>query len=328
MKKITTICNEPKTKKKKGLCRTAAYCRVSTLLEEQNDSFEVQCEYYKKLIEDDPNRELVGIYGDQTSGLITNKRAEFLRMIDDCNNGKIDFIITRSVSRFSRNMGDCLNTINFLKQKGIGILFEKENICSTDPNSELFLSILALMAQEESNHISLNMKWAALHRDELGIPNRRCPYGYRKKKDEHGHITREWEICETKAKKVKIMFDMAYHLSTFLEIVKALNDLELKEKSGYVWRYPTIYKMLQNEAYKGDLLTHKTYIKDFLTKKQIPNNGEYEQVYLEDHHEAIVSRKIFDRVNVYIKKRLLIKNNTENRRNFFAKEIKSNDTDQ
>ena len=298
---IEKIHHEPKRKKTEGSCRTAAYCRVSTQLEDQEGSFETQQNYYRQLIENDSGKVLAGIYADQMSGLHTDNRKGFQQMMQDCREGKIDLVITRSVSRLSRNMGECLKTISELKALGIPIVFEKEHITSTDPDSELFLSVLATMAQEESNFISIRLRQAYRHRAALGIPNRCCPYGYRKepvKRSQRSElIDRKWLIYEPEAKRVRLAFDMANELYFYEDILNALNNMEISENTGVYWSHHRVYYLLKNEAYKGDIITHKTYIKDYLSGKVVINHGEHEQFYIEEHHEPIVKPEVFDRVN-------------------------------
>jgi DNA invertase Pin-like site-specific DNA recombinase len=297
------------------------------MTEEQEGSFETQCEYYRQLIESDPSKELAGIYGDQVSGLKIENRTEFQQMLADCLDGKIDMIITRSVSRFSRNMGECVQSINLLKQHGIPVIFEKENICSTDSNSELFLSILASMAQEESNHISMNIRWAYRHRAEMGIPGRKCAYGYRKeekKKSElrNNIVDRKWVIYEPEAKRVRLAFEMANTPYGYNDILNALNLMEQYGRTGVVWTQVRLRSLLLNEAYKGDLLIYKCYMQDYLTKKLVRNNGEHEQFYIEEHHEPIVDPEIFDRVGRLISCDLLNSGYVHKRERFLREERK------
>ncbi len=203
----------------KAVLRTAAYCRVSTLSEDQQSSFDTQCAYYRQLIGKDPDKELVGIYADQMSGLHMDKRVEFQRMMRDCEDGKIDLIITRSVSRFSRNMGECLKSVNRLKELNIPVIFEKEHINSLDKNTEMFLSVLASMAQEEAGQISRNIRWAHEHAILLGRPIRPAAYGYRQDKN------RIWSIYEPEASRVRLAFQMAAAIKPYLDIVDSLNAM-------------------------------------------------------------------------------------------------------
>ena len=281
--------------------RIAAYCRVSTLAEEQDLSFETQCTYYEKLISTEPDKELVGIYGDHgISGLHMKNRDGFLHMLQCCREGKIDTIITKSISRFSRNMSEMRSVLDELKNLGIAVFFEREAIDSLNPNFELYMNILASLAQEESNSMSQAIRWAYEKSAENGSPFRRTCYGYRKKVI-NGKKTRDWVIYEPEAKHVRLAFDMAAKGRPYLEILKALNSMEELSESPQRWSRPRLRYLLQNEAYKGDLLTHKTLVVDYLTKKQVHNHGEYDQVYIEEHHEAIVSPKQFELVKQRIK---------------------------
>ncbi len=320
MRTIEKIHHEAKTAVRTGILRTAAYCRVSTDFTAQEDSFETQQSYYRQLIEKDSSKVLAGIYADQMSGLHSENRTGFQQMMQDCRDGKIDLVITRSVSRFSRNMGECLKAINELKSLGIPVIFEKEHITSTDPNSNLFLSVLATMAQEESNHMSLRLRQAYQHRAEMGIPNRRCPYGYRKepvkRSERREFLNRKWLIYEPEARRVRIAFQMANEVYSYEDILNALNTLEKAENTDVFWIQPRLIYTLKNEVYKGDLLTHKVYRKDYLTKKRTINRGEHEQFYIEGHHEPIVPPEVFDRVNRLISCGLLASQSIHKRERF------------
>lgn len=313
MARIVKTHHESPLIKEKDVYRTAVYCRVSTLHEDQADSLETQQAYYRRLITKSADRVLVGIYSDSMSGLKSENRVNFQRMMDDCRNGKVDLIITRSVSRFSRNMSECLRYITELRTMGIPVIFEKEHVNSMDANSELFLSILATMAQEESNHISMNIRWANNQRNQLGIPGRMCSYGYRKEKkqknpDRNRMYDRKWQIYEPEARRVRLAFEMASKLARYDEILSALNTMERAEKTGVEWLHARLYHMLTNEAYRGDILTNKNYKVDYTSKYLTRNRGEREQFYIEEHHEPIVSPEIFDRVNRFISLGLLRSN--------------------
>lgn len=306
---------EPEKKNKKELTgkkRVAAYCRVSTLNEEQDMSFETQCEYYEKLIENSADKELVGIYGDHgISGLLLKERTEFMRMMDDCRAGKIDEVITKSVSRFSRNMSNTVAAINELKSLGITVIFEREKINSSDPNSELFLNLLASIAQEESNSISQAIRWSKAKRAEAGKPSRGACYGYRCVPIE-GTKDREWVIYEPEARKIRLLFDMASRGCTYEEMLPEVKKLE-REDGGdeNIWTWSRIYNLMRNEAYKGDILTNKHVTLDYLTKKVIKNRGEREQFYIEEHHEPIVKPEVFDKVQRMVKARVFKSNRSD-----------------
>ena len=303
MKKVTMEVKNQKTKADKSKStRVAAYCRVSTLMEEQELSYESQCAYYENLIGSRENMELVGIYGDQVfSGLHAEKRPEFQRLIADCTDGKVDLVMVKSISRFSRNTIDCQSYLKLLKEHGVTVYFEKEGLYSNDPQCELILKLLAAAAQEESNSISQTIKWANEKNCESGYPTRTCCYGYVKAKRHTGekHI---WVIDEEKAKRIRLMFELADKGQNAREIAKSLREYEEEHGVTARWTASNVRSRLQNEAYKGDLLTGKTYSPDILSGKRMKNNGQSPQYYIEEHHEPIVSPALFDRVQRNIKK--------------------------
>lgn len=303
MKKVTMeVVNQKAKVDESKATRVAAYCRVSTLMEEQELSYESQCAYYENLIGSKENMELVGIYGDQGfSGLHAEKRPEFQRLIADCTAGKVDLVMVKSISRFSRNTIDCQKYLRLLKEHGVTVFFEKEGLYSTDPQCELILKLLAAAAQEESNSISQTIKWANEKNCESGYPTRTCCYGYEKAKRQTGdkHI---WLIDEEKAKRIRLMFELADKGQNACEIAKALREYEEEHGVTARWTASNVRARLQNEAYKGDLLTGKTYTPDILSGKRMKNNGQSPQYYIEEHHEPIVSPVLFDRVQRNIKK--------------------------
>lgn len=303
MKKVTMEVKNQKAKADVSKAtRVAAYCRVSTLMEEQELSYESQCAYYENLIESRENMELVGIYGDQGfSGLHAEKRPEFQRLIADCTDGKVDLVMVKSISRFSRNTIDCQSYLKLLKEHGVTVYFEKEGLYSNDPQCELILKLLAAAAQEESNSISQTIKWANEKNCESGYPTRTCCYGYVKAKRHTGekHI---WVIDEEKAKRIRLMFELADKGQNAREIAKSLREYEEEHGVTARWTASNVRSRLQNEAYKGDLLTGKMYSPDILSGKRMKNNGQSPQYYIEEHHEPIVSPALFDRVQRNIKK--------------------------
>ncbi len=292
-----------------GKKRAAAYCRVSTLTEEQELSFETQRDYYTDLIGKDPNMILVGIYGDQGfSGLHSQKRKEFQRMLADCDAGKIDVVLVKSISRFSRNSIECMEYLQRLRDKGIAVIFEKEGLNSLDPRSQMILSIFASFAQNESSSASENIRWGRRRQAEIGDPIRRGCYGYRIIR-QGGEISRRWVIHKEEAKRIWSMFQMAYQGYSFREIQSQVNKYEEKQKSGRIWKIPCVIATLKREAYRGDILTDKTITLDYLKRKKIKNNGQVDQFYIEQHHEPIVDPAVYDEVQEYIKAGYLISRN-------------------
>ena len=309
---------EPPTKKRenKGIKRTAAYCRVSTLFEEQELSFETQCQYYEQLIAQNPNMILVGIYGDQGfSGLHAQDRKEFQKLIKDCESDKIDLVLVKSISRFSRNTVECIEYLNRLKAHGVEVYFEKEGLNSNDPQTSMILSIYASMAQNESCSQSENMRWTRQHQAELGTPICSKCYGY--KLVMNGKRKNKLIIIEEEAKRVRLAFNLAYQGYSITEILNALIEFEQATGSDYRWIKSRIPFMLSNVVYRGDILTHKYVTLDYLTKKSVKNKGQVDQYYIEQHHEPIVEPKIFDAVQEYKEKGYLNARNVRLRQDWF-----------
>ena len=279
-----------RTQKKK--IRAAAYCRVSTDQEEQLGSFANQVEYYTNYINSNPDYEMAGIFADEgISGTGTKKRTGFMEMIKACEEGKVDLVITKSISRFARNTQDCLNYSRKLKNMGIPIIFEKESINTMDATGELLFTILSSLAQEESRNISENTSWGIRSKFQKGIPHLNADNFMGYDKDSDGHLV----INEDQAKVVKRIFQDFMEGWNLSEIAKHLNDDGVPGVHGESkWCAVTIRRMLQNEKYKGDLLMQKTYTADFLTKLQEENDGSLEQYFVEDNHEAIIDRDTWE----------------------------------
>ena len=287
------VGNTVKTEERPKL-RVAAYCRVSTDSEEQSTSYEAQVEHYTNYIKGNPEWELAGIYADDgISGTNTKKRDEFNRMIDDCMKGKIDMVISKSISRFARNTLDCLKYIRQLKDKNIPVFFEKENINSMDSKGEIMLTIMASLAQQESQSLSQNVKLGFQFRYQQGKiqVNHNRFLGYTK--DENKQLV----IVPEEAEVVKRIFREYLNGASLLQIARGLEaDGILTAAKKRKWRPETIKKILQNEKYIGDALLQKTYTIDFLSKKRVVNNGIVPQYYVENSHEPIIPREIFMQV--------------------------------
>ena len=281
--------------------RVAAYCRVSSDHEDQLSSFENQVDYYTKYIQKNQNYEMVDIYTDEgITGTNTRKREGFNRMIADCEAGKIDLVITKSISRFARNTQDCLQYSRKLKSLGIGIIFEKENISTLDANGELLFTILSSLAQEESRNISENCKFGIRHNYRNGIIKQSTRYFLGYDTDENG----KWVINPEQAKTVKRLYREFLEGWTVNEIAKHLNeDKVVGPKGNIAWEGTPILYMLQNEKYIGDTRLQKTYISDYLTKKAVKNRGEVEQYYVENSHEAIVSKEEWNAAQLEVERR-------------------------
>lgn len=302
IKNIQTIKREAvitQTRKTDQPRRVAAYCRVSTLQEEQAESYETQCEYFHRRVAADPTLTLVDVYGDHgVSGLSTAKRPEFMRMMDDCMEGKIDLVMTKSISRFARNLADCVESVRKLRERGIAVIFEKERLNTMDSGCEMLLSVLATLAQEESNAISRNIRWAHEQRSSQGNPIRVAAYGYRKSGD-------KWVICGPEAERIRTAFRMADDGCKYRDIIYELNRLEARDNTGVVWKCDRVYRLLTNEVYIGDILTNKTFKPDLLSKNAVVNRGQRSQYYIEGHHEGIIDREIFARVGGLISAKAL-----------------------
>ena len=281
--------------------RVAAYCRVSTDREEQEHSFETQKAMYTEMIMMKPTWQMAGIYADEgITGTVAKKRPGFMKMIEDCRKGKIDMIVTKSVSRFSRNNLDCLMYVRELKQLGIPIIFEKEGINTIQVSSELLLTLFGALSQAESESISMNVKLGI--RQSLKNGNVRFSYktflGYRKGADGQP------EIVPEQADIVRRIYNDFLAGATYLEIAKRLTEEHVPTMGGgNRWFSERIKSILKNEKYKGDALLQKTYITDPISKRVKKNNGELPMYYVKNSHPAIIERRIFDRVQEEIARR-------------------------
>lgn len=294
-KKVSVIPAKPQYDREVKLTdkklKVAAYCRVSTALEEQESSYEAQVEYYTKKIAENPNWKSAGIYADDgKSATNTKKRDDFRAMVQDALDGKIELIITKSVSRFARNTVDSLTIIRKLKEKGIPVVFEKEGINTMEGTGEVLITILSSLAQEESRNISENTRWGVIRKFENGkiIVNHSKFMGYTK--NENGDLV----IVPEEAEIVKLVFRLYLEGESCGMIARHLAEKGIKTVTGNdKWHAAVIEKMLRNEKYMGDALLQKTYTVDFMTKKRILNKGVVPQYYVEDDHEAIIPKPLF-----------------------------------
>ena len=274
--------------------RVAAYCRVSSSSDDQLISLETQKAHYETYIRANPEWEFAGLYYDEgISGTKTSKREGLLSMLKDCGRGKIDYIVTKSISRFARNTLDCLKYIRELKEKNIPVFFEKENINTMDSKGEVLLTIMASLAQQESQSLSQNVKLGLQYRYQNGEVqvNHNRFLGYTK--DEDGHLI----IEPVEAEVVKRIYREYLEGASLLQICRSLKaDSILTAANKPHWRPETVKKILQNEKYIGDALLQKTYTVDFLTKKRVKNNGIVPQYYVENSHEAIIPRDLYMQV--------------------------------
>ena len=265
--------------------RVAAYCRVQTDEDNQQNSYKTQIAYYKSLITANPDWEMVAIYADEgLSGTQTRNRTQFNRMIRKCRRGGIDIILCKSISRFARNTVDSLINIRKLKDKGVEVYFEKEYIWTFDSKGEILLTIMSSIAQEESRSISENVTWGIRKRFADGIFS--FPYhnflGY--EKGENGKTV----INKEEARIVRFIYRRYFEGATARKICRELEEQEISSpKSNKKWYTSSVLSILSNEKYKGDALLQKTYISDFLTKKVKKNRGELAKYYVEGSHCVI-----------------------------------------
>ena len=271
--------------------RVAAYCRVSTDHEEQQNSYQVQIAYYTDLINSNPEWTLAGIFADEgISGTQTKNRTQFNKMIRRCKQKKIDLVLCKSISRFARNTVDCLEYIRELKELGITIAFEKENIDTARLSDEMMITVMGGLAQEESQSISNNVRWTFQRAMASGTLRQiHVPYGYIKGDD--GNLV----IDPEKAKIVRRIFDMYIGGMGIKRIAVQLNEEGIPSPTGIQWNNITINKMLRQEKYIGDTLWQKTY-SEFMGKKYQTNYGQQTEYYLRDTHPAIISREDFAKV--------------------------------
>lgn len=281
--------------------RAAGYARVSTDSEEQSTSYEAQVDYYTRFICSREDWEFVGVYTDEgISATNTKKRDGFNQMIEDALAGKIDLIITKSVSRFARNTVDSLTTVRKLKEKGIEVYFEKENIYTLDSKGELLITIMSSLAQEESRSISENTTWGKRKQfaDGKGSLAYSTFLGYEKGED--GSLRVNPEQAET----VKLIYQLFLQGLSPYAIGKKLMGLGIKSPAGKdTWHQSSVKSILTNEKYKGDALLQKQYTADFLTKKRKKNQGEIPQYYVEGNHEAIIPPETWELVQEEMERR-------------------------
>ena len=281
--------------------RVAAYCRVSTAQEEQQNSYQVQIAYYTDLINRKKEWTLAGIFADEgISGTQTKKRTEFNRMIRMCKKKKIDLIITKSISRFSRNTVDCLQYIRQLKELGIGVIFEKENINTLTMTSEFMIALYGSFAQAESESISKNILWGK----EKAYREGKVPFQYKKLLGYRKGADGKPEIIPEEAETVRSIFNLYLDGYTLLNIAQILMDQKITTATGKSeWTKSAIQSILKNEKYVGDALLQKTFTADCITHKVVKNNGERPMYLVTDHHTPIIDRDTFDRVQQEIARR-------------------------
>lgn len=296
---LTRFTASPITEQEKR--KVAGYARVSTDHDDQFSSYEAQIDYYTNYIKGRDDWAFVEVYTDEgITGTSTKHREGFKQMIADALDGKIDLIVTKSVSRFARNTVDSLTTIRQLKEAGVEVYFEKENIWTFDGKGELLLTIMSSLAQEESRSISENCTWGQRKRfadGKVSVPFQRF-LGYDRGPDGNLVVNREQAVI------VKRIYSLFLQGMTYHGIADTLTKDGIPTPGGKKkWSISTVKSILSNEKYKGDALLQKSYTVDFLTKKTKVNEGEIPQYYVEDNHEAIVDPEVFEMVQREMAKR-------------------------
>lgn len=286
--------------KKIDRMRVAAYCRVSTDSEDQLHSYRSQVQYYTDLIEKNKEWVMTEIYADEAiTGTQITKREGFQRMISDCMDGKIDMVITKSISRFARNTLDTLKYVRMLKENNIAIFFEDENINTLTMDGELLLVVLSSVAQQEVENISDNVKKGLkmkMKRGEL-VGFQGC-IGY-----DYDPETKSISVNPDEVEIVKYIFTRYVQGAGSFVISRELNELGYKTKLGNDWTQSTVIGVIKNEKYKGDILLGKTFTVDPISKRRLENLGEEDQFYIKNHHEPIISEEMFDKAQEILKKR-------------------------
>ena len=300
----TVICIPAKpeaVRASKRQLRVAAYCRVSTDDEEQLTSYEAQKNYYTDKIMTNKEWTMAGIFADEgITGTSARKRPEFLRMVRQCKQGKIDIVLTKSISRFARNTVDCLNYVRALKELGIAVIFEKENMNTLEIDSEILITILGAFAQSESESISANVRWGIRQAMKEGKATIQYKYLYGYRKGDDGKP----EIIPDQAEVVRKIYDLFLSGTPVRGIQEYLNANSVPNINGESkWARSAIDSILTNEKYCGDVLLQKTYIDDCINKKVKKNTGQLPMYLVQNHHEGIISRETFDAAQAELARR-------------------------
>lgn len=298
------------------LIRACAYCRVSTDSEDQKTSYDSQRIYYKNYIEENPNYEFVGIYADEgITGTQTKKREQFNQMMSDALNGKIDLIIAKSISRFARNTVDTLNCVRTLREHNVDVYFEKENIHTLGLSNELFLTLYSAFAQAESESISENVKAGVRMKMKRGeLVGKYAPFGYLYDKELNKLV-----IDESKKDIIIYIFEEYSKGIGFRTITLNLNELGIPSPTGRKWCHASVRRVITNEKYVGDLRSGKYYSDNVISHKRKVNYGEKEQYFTSNHHEAIISRELWNKCQEILEKRSKIVKLDGNRDKFSRK---------
>ncbi len=274
----------------------AAYCRVSSGKDAMLHSLEAQVSYYSGLIQNHSGWEYAGVYADEARTGTKDTRENFVRLLADCRAGKIDMVLTKSISRFARNTVTLLETVRELKQIGVDVYFEEQNIHSLSTDGELMLTVLASYAQEESRSASENQKWRIKKNFEEGKPWSSTLLGYR-------NVNGRYEIVPEEAETVRMIFGWYLEGLGATAIRNRLNAMGIKTRLGNRWSRSPILKLLRNYAYTGNLLLQRTYRENHITKKCIINKGEKPMYHAENTHAAIIDMDTFNRVQEEMERR-------------------------
>lgn len=284
--------------------RVAAYARVSSGKDAMLHSLAAQVDFYSGVIKRNPDWEYAGVYADEALTGTKDTRPEFRRLMKDCKNGKIDIVLTKSLSRFARNTVTTLQTVRELRELGVDVWFEKENLHSLSLDVEFLISLYASFAQEESLSASENQKWKIRKNFSEGISTATSILGYRY---ENGSFV----IIPEEAETVKMIFEDYLSGMGSNAIARKLRRMELPTKHGGTWRENVILNMLSNEKYKGDMLLQKTFRLDHISKKKVRNEGQLPQYYVENSHDAIIPPDLFDAVQAERKRRSVLEKSRE-----------------
>lgn len=302
--KVITIPPKPELAQGKAVqrqLRVAAYCRVSTDNEEQLTSYEAQQIYYTDKIMTNKNWTMAGIFADEgITGTSAQKRPEFLKMIRQCRQKKIDIILTKSISRFARNTVDSLKYIRALKELGVAVIFEKEGINTLETDSEILLTMLSAFAQAESENISANVIWGirqAMREGKVRIQYKKL-YGFKRGEDGRPEIVPEQAVV------VRSIYDQYLAGASYNMIKKRLEAEHILNVSGKPeWSLSVIRSILTNEKYYGDVLLQKTFTKDCISKRIVRNTGQLPMYLVTNNHQGIIDRQTFDAVQVEMARR-------------------------
>ncbi len=295
--------------------RVAAYCRVSTDMEEQLSSYEAQKDYYTTKIMENPNWMMAGIFADEgLSATSAKKRPEFQKMLRKCKQGKIDLILTKSVSRFARNTLDSITITRELRNIGVAVHFEKENVNTMEMDSEFVLTILSSLAQAESESISRNVAWGKRQAMKSGkVMNFSHIYGYKLDEDDVPQIVPE------EAAVVRRIFDWYLAGASVIQIVNRLSEEQISTPtSKEKWTESTIRGLLRNEKYCGDVIQQKTFVSDVISKRIIKNNGQLPKYLIKNYHDPIINRDLFYKTQTEIARRTgTVRTQNDTNRNFY-----------